>query len=320
VIALLSGLPGLRSLFADLTTTTIGGALRNSQRLLGLFLVWMAPAAALGARQLATQAAPALQPTIEVLPAVAGVVLAAPGLWGANGALEPATFPNGWAAARSQVERAPGPLLALPWHEYLNLHFADARRVLNPAPDYFGGDVLVSSNPEFADSPRAREQGDPREVHVPPLLDHLDRASPSFRALGIRWVVVLHEVDWRDYTAINQDPGMQRTLSTGALDLYQVRDWRGPVVADTGRRVHVDTVVAPFSRVSPSGKATWTRPSAPGWLRGTSGTSTTATGLLHLPAGSGPVWYWPATLAMGADVVVIGGVAWAVIRRRAGAP
>src|SRR5581483_4527990 len=72
-LTLASGLPGLRSVFADLTTTTIGGALRDSQRLLGLFLVWMAPEAALGATRLATQAGPALQPTIEVLPAVAGI-------------------------------------------------------------------------------------------------------------------------------------------------------------------------------------------------------------------------------------------------------
>src|SRR5947209_9701914 len=80
--ALASGLPGLRSLFADVTTTTVGGALRDSQRLFGLFLVWMAPAAAMGAVRLASEATAAVQPTIEVLPAVAGVVLAAPGLWG----------------------------------------------------------------------------------------------------------------------------------------------------------------------------------------------------------------------------------------------
>jgi hypothetical protein len=35
-----------------------------------------------------------------------------------------------------------------------------------------------------------------------------------------------------------------------------------------------------------------------------------------LPAGRGAVWYWPATLAIGADIVVVGGVAWALTRRR----
>jgi hypothetical protein len=315
-IALASGLPGIRSVFADLTRTSFGGALRDSQRLLGLFLVWMAPAAALGAARLASQVGPALEPTIEALPAVAGIVLAAPGLWGAGGALKPARFPAAWARARAQVDRRPGPLLALPWHEYLNLSFADDRRVLNPVPDYFGGDVLASSDPEFADSPGAREQGDPREKHVPPLLDHLDRASGSFRALGIRWVVVLHQVDWRDYSAINSDPGLDRTLATPALDLYRVRGWKGLVVDDRGRRVPVDTAVQPWSWVSPSGPATWTRAGLSGWLRGTSPTSSTATGLLRLPTGDGPVWYWPAALAMGADAVVVGGVAWAVVRRR----
>jgi hypothetical protein len=276
----------------------------------------MAPAAALGAARLATQAGPALEPTIEVLPAVAGIVLAAPGLLGAGGALEPATFPSGWAQARTQVHRQDGPLLALPWHEYLNLNFADHRRVLNPVPDYFGGDVLSSSDPEFADSPNAREQGDPREKHIPPLLGHLDRASDAFVALGIRWVVVLHEVDWHDYDAINHDPGMQRTLATPSLDLYRVRNWKGPVVDDGGRGVHINTVVQPWSWLSASGAATWMRPAQTGWLRGTSSTRSTATGLLRLPSGSGPVWYWPAALAIGADIVVIGGVSWAVIRAR----
>jgi hypothetical protein len=293
----------------------LGGALRDSQRLLGLFSVWLAPAAAIGATRLATQAGAALQPTIEVLPAVAGVVLAAPGLWGAAGALEPAAFPPGWAQARTQVHRRPGPLLALPWHEYLNLKFADERRVLNPAPDYFGGDVLASSDPEFADSPGAREQGDPREKHIPPLLGHLDHASDAFRSLGIRWVVVLHEVDWRDYAAIDRDPGFDRTLTTPALDLYEVRGWRGPVVDAVGRPLHVDTVVQPWSRVSPSGPATWARPALSGWLRGTSSTHSTATGLLRLPGGRGPVWYWPATLAVASDVAVAGGVVWIAMRR-----
>ncbi|MBV8980032.1 MAG: hypothetical protein JO086_03955, partial [Acidimicrobiia bacterium] len=282
----------------------------------GLYLVWMAPAAALGAVRLASGASAAVQPTVEVLPAVAGVVLATPGLWGAGGALEPVTFPAAWSRAGAQVDDRPGPVLALPWHEYLNLDFASDRRVLNPVPDYFGGDVLASSNPEFADSPRAREQGDPREPHVPPLLDHLDHASDALRDLGVRWVVVLHEVDWKKYAAINQDAGLERTLSSGTLDLYRVRDWRGPVTDDRGRSIGVHTVASPWSSVAPSGAATWGRPAASGWLRGTSATHSTRTGLLRLPAGRGPVWYWPAALTLVGDAVVLGGVTWVLVRRR----
>ena len=247
---------------------------------------------------------------------MAGAVLAAPALWGVAGALEPATFPAGWAQARAQVHRAPGPVLALPWHEYLNLHFADDRRVLNPVPDYFGGDVIFSSDPEFGDRPSRREQGDPREPHVTAVLDHMQEASTRLEALGIRWVVLLHEVDWKHYRAIADDPGMQQTLATPALDLYRVRGWRGPVADNGGRVVRARTVVAPWSWVAPSGKATWTRPGAVGWLRGTAGATTTANGLLRLPAGHGPVWYWPAALAVGADVLVLGGVAVVAMRGR----
>jgi hypothetical protein len=315
-LALASALPGVRAAYAALTDTTVGASLRDGQRLLALFLVWVAPAAAIGATRLAVLSGPALQPTLEALPVVAGAVLAAPALWGVAGALEPATFPAGWAQARAQVHRAPGPVLALPWHEYLDLHFAGDRRVLNPVPDYFGGDVIVSSDPELGDRPPRREQGDPREPHVPALLDHLQDASRDLKALGVRWVVLLHEVDWERYRVIGDDAGMERTLTTSTLDLYRVREWRGPVVDDSGKVVDARTSVAPLSRVAPSGNATWTRPGAAGWLRGTAGTGTTAEGLLRLPAGRGPVWYWPAALALGADALVVGAVVVAVVRGR----
>jgi hypothetical protein len=315
VVTLASTVPGVRSVFEALTETAVGASLRDSQRLLAPFLLWLAVAAAFGASRLAKTAGRAWEPTVEALPAVAAAVLAAPGLWGVGGALEPATFPTGWARARTEVQRAPGPVLALPFHEYLDLSFADRRRVLNPVPDYFGGDVLVSSDPELDKTP-AREQGDPREKHVPPILEHPERASPELSALGIRWVVLLHEVDWRRLAAMEHDPGLQRVVATDALDLYRVRGWRGPVVDDSGRNLEIDTLVQPWSSVGASGPATWTRPATWGWLRGTSGTGTTSTGLLRLPAGSGPVWYWPAALALAADAVVIVGLAGVVVRHR----
>jgi hypothetical protein len=198
----------------------------------------------------------------------------------------------------------------------MNLHFAKDRRVLNPVPDYFGGDVIVSSDPELGDRPPRREQGDPREPHVSAALERLPDVSPRLQALGVRWILLLHEVDWERYRAIAEDPGLQRTVATPALDLYRVRGWRGPVVDDHGRRVRATTVVAPWSWVAPSGEAMWTRPGAAGWLRGTAGAGTTANGLLRLPAGRGPVWYWPAALAVGADVLVLAGVVVTGVRGR----
>jgi len=317
-LAAASGLPGLRVVYSALADTAYGAAFRDGQRLLAPFLLWAAVAAAYGAVRLARVSAQWLEPTIQAVPAIVGAVLAAPGPCGINGALKPADFPAGWARARAAVQRHPGTVLALPWHEYLNLRFADGRRVLNPVPDYFGGDVLASSDPELGDKRRVEEQGDPREQHVAPALTDPAHASDSLTKLGVRWVVLLHEVDWAKYVSLADDPGLRQAVSSPSLALFEVRAWRGPVIDERGNRLPLHNPVQPLADIPSSGPATWERPGLAGWVRGTSSAGTTRTGLLALPPGRGWIWYWPAAVTVAADAVVIfgvGGAVWAGTRR-----
>src|SRR5581483_4675608 len=220
-----SGVPGLDGLYRSLTASGPGLLLRESQRALPLFLVWLAPAAALGGREVARQATRVQAALYVATPAVIAVVLAVPGLWGVGGRLDPVHFPNGWSRVRAEVTSHPGTVVALPWHEYLDIGFAGSRRVLNPLPDYLGGDVITSSDPELGGADQ--ERADPREARVQAVVADLRAGrpgSPELARLGVRWIVVLHEIDWADYTGLAADRGLVATVRTPSIDLYEVRD------------------------------------------------------------------------------------------------
>jgi hypothetical protein len=282
----LDGLPG-------------ASAVREGQRLLPLALVWLVPAAVLGALRLAERVRTAAAGAAwSVAPLMVAIVLCAPGIWGISGALNPVHYPKAWHAALLVTQAKPGPVVALPFHEYLDIGFADDRRVLNPLPDYLGGDVITSSDPELG-SP-AQEAVDDREPRVRALVPAMRAGrttSAQLAALGVRWVVLLHEVDWKRYRGLASDPGLRRVVTGTSLDLYEVRAWKGSVIARSGRVVGSSGVVSPLERVDPSGPATWFQPPATGWMRGTGAATRVGNGVV-LPGGRGPVWYWPTLLVL----------------------
>jgi hypothetical protein len=56
---------------------------------------------------------------------------------------------------------------------------------------------------------------------------------------------------------------------------------------------------------------TWLNTGAEGWMRGTSPLAGDGPGRLRLPAGDGPLWYWPSIVVLLADLVaatVVGAV------------
>lgn len=227
VVAAASGVPGLDAVYRSLTAGGPGLIVRESQRALPLFLVWLAPAAALGGRQLARRATRLEAALYVATPAVIAIVLAVPGLWGVGGRLDPVQFPAGWSRVGAEVRNHPGTVVALPWHEYLDIGFAGGRRVLNPLPDYLGGDVITSSDPELGASDQ--ERADPREARVQAVVADLRAGRPGSAELariGVRWVVLLHEVDWAGYPGLSVDQGLVATVRTPSIDLYEVRDRR----------------------------------------------------------------------------------------------
>jgi hypothetical protein len=85
-----------------------------------------------------------------------------------------------------------------------------------------------------------------------------------------------------------------------------------------GHVVGVHPVVAPWQRLDASGPAIWSRPAASGWMRGLHPAGRAPGGLVRLPAGRGPLWFWPSLVVVAGDAAVAAGVVVAARRARTG--
>lgn len=310
IIALASVLPGLQDLDGELTASVVGASFREGQRAMALTLVWVAPATAWGAVRLAAGRGRVAPILVRAAPAAAAAALAVPGLWGIGGRLRPVAAPAAWSRARAAISHLPGPVLALPFDRHLPLAVVGGREVLNPLPDELGGDVIASS-PLESSSDRV-ELVDPRLSALTPVLAQARGAEPVARELaqsGVRWVALLHSADWRAYQGLSSDPGLARVVDGRSLQLYQVKDWVGPVSVVGGHRVAMSPLAAPLRVLAASGPAVWDSAGYSGWMRGFQPAGRTAQGLVSLPAGGGPVWYWPAAVVLAADLSTAGAVA-----------
>jgi hypothetical protein len=323
VLSAASSVPGLRAAWDAAAASSVGAPLREGQRFLVLWLVVALPAAAHGADRLARAVPPRLALTASAIPLALGLVLAAPAAWGAGGALEPRTLPPGWVGAAKVVADEPGTTLVLPWHLYYTASFADGRNILNPGPDVLGGDTISSYDPEIGGG---QEQLDTRPREAADVLEGYRQGEPGAERLadlGVRWVFVPLEYDWSvSGQALADDPGLRAVDVGEGARLYEVRDWSGEIRTPDGSGGDVGGPIAPLRR-APSAGGTWAFPGTSGWLRSFEQVPVTRAGLLEVPAGDGPLWYWPAALIALGNLTTIGATvvaAWPLVRarRRAG--
>jgi hypothetical protein len=300
VVSASSALAGTSSVALWVTSTPLGAPFRETQRMLTLFVFWVAPTAALGAVRLARTFRGGLAAVCLTLPVVLAVILLGPGLWGAGGQLKPITFGNDWKAARSAVVAEPGTLIALPWYEYYSSEMTDHRTVLNVMPYYFGGDVITASDPNI--TAEAHQEGlDPREAPVSALVERLragEHVSSDLADLGVRWIALQHAIDWQTYRGLDDDPGLETVVSGESMTLLEVTDWHGPAWSADGQTVTERGPVAPLRTLSSDGPATRAAPFQSGWLQGSRAVTEASGGLMTLPGGSTSVWFWPTTTAL----------------------
>ena len=313
---------------AWVTDALLGGpgavVAREPQRLLPLFLVWASPAAVVGAATLAGRWHGVSGDLVRPGAAVVALVLAAPGLWGAGGRIDPVELPSEWTTVRELVRAEPGTVLALPWSMYLDLDAAGGRRVLHPLPLLLGGDVVASSDPRLPGID-ARERSDPREPWAALAVAANLGGEPvgeDLAALGIRWIVVLEggglvrgrEVGSLHTEALSEDPGLRHRLDGRTIDLFEVAGWPGQLSvwgSPTGPR----PLLGPFGRLDRSGPGVLARPHADGWLRGLEPIGPTDRGLLAIPAGTGWIWYWPSVLVLTSYIAVFVAAIYSISRK-----
>ncbi len=326
----LGGLRPLESVMDAITSTMTGGVWRESQRVLVVHLLWLAPAAMLGAQHLVERCTQRertwwMSGPISLCVPVVTVVLAVPGVWGIGGQLDAVAIPSGWEDARRVVRAEPGTVLALPWYQYYNQRYDDGRvrRVLSPLPLYFGGDVLASSdNGLEAD---VRERGDPREETaakaVSTMVEGADPLSVGLEGLGVRWVALHSTLEISDYSALSLDPGLREVIRTPDIVLFEVVSWRSAFVTPNGEAV-TSTRFGEFAAVvdgDAGDVVVWNHPAGPGWRIGGVAADSTSDGLVLFERSDGVVWNMatpPAVLSAVATVIAAIVVAGRDRRRR----
>jgi hypothetical protein len=172
--------------------------------------------------------------------------------WGLAGALRPVGYPAEWAAARDALPQ--GRTVVLPWRGgYRGFAWNDDRAMLDPAPRFFPGDVLVddrlyvngrvlaSENPLLARVDAALRASDPvsglRELGVRSVLVEKHNGPPPLDLTGAR---VLHDgPGLRLFDLGNVPPQPTRTPGRVVIlvtDVVVLVCWLAAVVSAVVRR------------------------------------------------------------------------------------
>ncbi len=324
LIAAISAMPIVDAWFQAINDNLLGGIWREGHRLLTLYLLWLAPAAALGGRRLARTLARSgrwagVAGVVSIMPLAVAMMLSIPGVWGLGGQLSAEPVPAGWAETRALIVDEPGTVLSLPWFQYYNLSVADGpvRRVLNPMPLYLGGDVLSSSSNGLA--PGVREVGDPREQPADALIEQLvsgESVGDDLAELGVRWIVLVKNIHADRYAALDDDADLRIVIDDSDVALYEVSGWVGPAVGADGQGIGVDWWGAALARFDSDERATVAAPGSSLWLRGRSSVGVSEDGRLEIPSGRGWLWNLATVPALLGQIVPFTFVCWFLIVRR----
>lgn len=148
-------------------------------------------------------------------------------LFGGQGQLSAQEYPAGWYAANRYLNQQSGNRTAavLPWHLYLPLSFSEGVSA-NPAPAFFEAPVVHSNDPELGASrgyaaDNTQTEAVSRAWVAPPA-----ELATRLAAEKIRYIILLKEYDFENYTYISNAPDIALVRDFGDLVLYEVKGAR----------------------------------------------------------------------------------------------
>jgi hypothetical protein len=161
--------------------------------------------------------------------------------WGFHGYAAPSEYPASWAQADQLMGTGDQPVLALPWHLYLDFSWTQGRTVVNPMASYFRRPVISGDNIEAGDIDT--ESSDPRSSYLEYLFSvgsettHLGRLLAP---LGIRYVLLAKTDDWKDYSFMDTQSDIRAVRNWGDLTLFENTE-PAPLASAPTATVTVDT-------------------------------------------------------------------------------
>lgn len=160
---------------------------------------------------------------------------------GLAGQVQTTDFPSEWHDVRAvlRADQDDFHVLFLPWHMYMVYDWLPNRdkSLANPAPLFFGTDVIAGDNIEFGTFSQSVE---PISRYVEFLIsrsEDLDNFGELIAPLNIRYVILVNEADYEDYAFLHEQEDLNIVLQGRGITLFQNQ-------YPTGRAYAVDSVVS----------------------------------------------------------------------------
>jgi len=115
------------------------------------------------------------------------------------------------------ADPAPGAVLVLPWHLYLPYGWNRDRVVIQPASAFFTRAAVASDRLEVGRAVIPPE--DPWSALADPVARAAGPLAPSLPRLGVRYVLLIKEADWRD--DLGRLSGLARVVDAPDVALYR---------------------------------------------------------------------------------------------------
>jgi hypothetical protein len=170
-----------------------------------------------------------------VLAVVAPLALLPSLAWGLLGRLDPVDYPEEWSAVRGVLadRELEGSVIVLPWEGFYRRYpWNDERAVLDPAPRFFPGTVLVDDSVRLEASTLPAE--DPR---VQAVTEALARPEPSqeLRRAGVAAVLVERRTPgaptmWSEGRLLHRGPEFELWDLGGAASKDSVQEPRALLI------------------------------------------------------------------------------------------
>jgi len=191
VLAVASTTPPLRAIAHALPG---GGLLRDAHKFVAIWVllasVGFGAVADLATRRPAGRAAAVLGALLAVTPIAVLPAMA----WGAAGRLQPVQYPAGWSQAVVAIEAdgRSGAVLVLPWQPYRRYSWNGDRVMLDPAPRWFGRQVISSDAlpVRVGESVRTVAGDDPLAARFDAPVRAPETFLAELRRAGVAYVVV----------------------------------------------------------------------------------------------------------------------------------
>lgn len=145
--------------------------------------------------------------------------------WGFKGQLVAQEYPRDWYQLQEKLDMLPpGQIVFLPWHHYMRFDFA-GRIIANPADRFFDQKIIMSNNPELKQLnnwDNTYEQQIIEEQILPKALSGEKDTGRRLETLGMRYVILAKEHDYRKYDFLRQEPDLRLIQDSQTVQLYEV--------------------------------------------------------------------------------------------------